>query len=75
MVWTTIPCKLFCKDKLSEHEQLWFHTDEVQANTIATAAKHTEVHVHVVLAVMEEQLSLQHQALRGALSCMYQLVI
>ena len=73
MVWIPIPYKLFCKDKLSEHERSQFHIDAVQveATFIAAAAKCTGV----VRAIMEEQVSLQCQAARGALKCIYWLVI
>ena len=64
MVWLTIPCKLLCKDKLREHERSRSHADAVQAEAIATAAKRSGG----IAACMEEQVSLQRQAVRGAFS-------
>ena len=50
MLWITIQSKLLYKDKLSEHKHLRFHTDTVQAKTIAAAAKCVEV----IRGIMDE---------------------
>ena len=67
MVWLTIPCKLLRKDKLREHERSRCHADAVQAEAIATAANRSGG----IAACMEEQVSLQRQAVCGAFKCMY----
>ena len=70
MVWISIPCRLLCKDKLREHERSQCHQDAVLAESIAVAAKHSGG----IAASMEQQVSLQRQAVRGAFRCMYWLV-
>ena len=39
MVWLTLLCKLFRKDKLREHELSRCHEDAVQAEAMAAAAR------------------------------------
>ena len=58
MVWLTVPCKLLRKDKLREHERSRCHADAVQAEATATAARR----FGGIAACMEEQVSLQRQA-------------
>ena len=58
MVWLTIPCKLLRKDKLRDHERSRCHTDAVQAEAIAAAAKRSGG----IAACLEEQVSLPRQA-------------
>ena len=67
MVWLTIPCKLRRKDKLRDHERSLCHADAIQAEAIAAAAKCSGG----IAACLEEQVSLQRQAVRGAFKCMY----
>lgn len=55
MVWLTIPCKLFCKDKIREHECSQCHSDAVKAEAIAVAANRSGR----IRACMKEQVSLQ----------------
>jgi len=62
MVWLSIPCKLFWKDKLREHERSQCHMDAVKAEAMAVAARCSGG----ICACMEEQVSLQQQAVRGA---------
>ena len=70
MVWISIPCRLVRKDKLREHERSQCHQDAVRAESIAVAAKRSGG----IAASMEQQVSLQRQAVRGAFRCMYWLV-
>ena len=58
MVWLTIPCKPFRKDKLREHERSRCHADAVQAEAMAAAARRSGG----ISASIEEQVSLQRQA-------------
>ena len=67
MVWLTIPCKLLRKDKLHDYERSRCHTDTVPAEAIAAAAKCSGG----IAVCLEEQVSIQRQAVRGAFKCMY----
>ena len=67
MVWLTVPCKPLRNDKLCEHERSRCHADAVQAEATATAARRSGG----IAACMEEQVSLQREAVRGAFKCMY----
>ena len=58
MVWLTIPCKFFRKDKLREHERSQCHADAVKAEAMAIAARHSGG----IRAYVEEQVCLQRQA-------------
>ena len=70
MVWISIPCRLVRKDKLREHKRSQCHQDAVRAESIAVAAKRSGG----IAASMEQLVSLQRQAVRGAFRCMYWLV-
>ena len=70
MVWISIPCRLVRKDKLREHERSQCHQDAVHAESIAVAAKRSGG----IAASIEQQVSLQRQAVRGAFRYMYWLV-
>jgi hypothetical protein len=67
MVWLTIPCRLLRKDKVREHERSQSHIDAVKAEAVAVAAKRSGG----IRACMEDQVSLQRQAVRGAFKCIY----
>lgn len=67
MVWLTIPCKLFRKNKVREHERSQCHIDAVKAEAIAVAARCSGG----IRSCIEEQISLQWQAVRGAFKCVY----
>ncbi len=66
MVWLTNPCKLLCKDKIRDHERSKCHTDTIQAEAMAVAARRSGG----IRASMEEQVSLQRQEVRGAFKCL-----
>ena len=66
MVWLTILCKLFRKGKLREHGRSQCHADAVQAEAMAAARRSGGIS-----ASIEEQVSLQRQAVRGAFKCLY----
>ena len=70
MVWISIPCRLVRKDKLREHKRSQCHQDAMRAESIAVAAKRSGG----IAASMEQLVSLQRQAVRGAFRCMYWLV-
>ena len=70
MVWISIPCKLLRKDKLREHERSQCHQDALRAESITVVARRSGG----IAASMEQQVSLQRQAVRGALKCIYWLV-
>ena len=63
MVCLTNPCKV----KLRDHERSRCHADAIQAEGIAAAAKRSGG----IAACLEEQVSLQRHAVRGAFKCMY----
>ena len=67
MVWLSIPCKLLRKDKVREHERSQCHIDAVKAEALAVAARRS----NGIRACMEDQVSLQRQAVRGAFKCLY----
>ena len=71
MVWISFPCQQFRKDKLLEHQRSKSHTDAVQVEAIAIATRCSGG----VRSVMEEQVYLQRQAVKGALKCLYWLAI
>ena len=61
------PCKLLRKDKLCDHKRSRCHTEVVQAEAIDADAKCSGG----IAACLEEQVSLQRQAVRGVFKCMY----
>ena len=67
MVWLSIPCKLLRKDKVREHERSQCHIDAVKAEALAVAARRS----NGIRACMEDQVSPQRQAVRGAFKCLY----
>ena len=67
MVWITVPCKFFRKDKLREHERSRCHVDATKAKGIAVASRRSAG----VRACIEEQVSLERQAILGAFKCVY----
>ena len=67
MVWLSIPCKFFRKHKVHEHERSQCHIDAVKAEAVAVAGKRSGG-IH---ACIEEQVSLQRQAVCGAFKCLY----
>ena len=70
MVWTVIPCKLFRKDKLCEHEKTQLHQNSVKAEMNALAAQRTGG----ISACLEEKVSLRRQAVKAAYKCAYWLI-
>ena len=67
MVWIAFPCQQFRKDKILEHQKSKTHMDAAQVEAIAIAARHSGG----VRSVMEDQVCLQCQAVKGALKCIY----
>lgn len=67
MVFITSPCVLFRKDKLHEHQKTQGHADSVIAESHAAAAKCSGG----VRAAVDKQVSLKHQAVTGAMKCVY----
>ena len=70
MVWISVPSRLFRKDKLRQHERSQSHEDALRAESVAAAAQRSGG----IAASMEQQISLQRQAVKGALRCMYWLL-
>ena len=67
MVWITIPCHQFRKDKLLEHQRSKCHVDAAQMEALAIAARRSGG----IRSAMDEQVSLQRQAVKGAMKCLY----
>lgn len=67
MVFITSPCVFFRKDKLHEHQKPQGHADSVIAESHAVAAKCSGG----LRAVVDKQVSLQRQAVIGAMKCLY----
>ena len=67
MVWITVPCKFFRKDKLCEHEWSQCHVDATKAEAMVVATRRSGG----ICACMKEQISLERQAIVGAFKCMY----
>ena len=65
--WVNIPCRMFHRDKLREHQALKRHADSVVSESHAVAAKSTGG----IRAAMEQQVALKRQAVMGALKCLY----
>ena len=67
MVWITVPCKFFRKDKLCEHKRSQCHVDATKAEAMAVAFGRPGG----VCACIEEQVSLERQAILGEFKCVY----
>ena len=67
MVWISIPCRQFRQDKLREHEKTKIHTEAMKSEALAAIARRTGG----IRAALEDQVTLQRQAVKGALKCMY----
>ena len=67
MVWISIPCRQFRQDKLREHEKTKIHTEAMKSEALAATARRTGG----IRAALEDQVTLQRQAVREALKCMY----
>lgn len=66
-VWVNIPCRLFRRDKIRDHEASQRHTDSLVTESHAVAAKRSGG----IRAAIEKQVSLKRQAVLGALKCLY----
>ena len=67
MVFISNPCVLFRKDKLHEHQKSQGHADAVIAESHAIAAKCSGG----IRAAIDNQVSLKHKAITGAMKCLY----
>ena len=67
MVWIEIPCRLFRKDKLIQHQRTKCHMDSVLAESHAAASKVTGG----IRAALQEQVSMQRMGVISALKCPY----
>ena len=70
MVWIEIPCRLFRKDKLLQHQRSKCHMDSILAESHAAASRVTGG----IRSALQEQVSMQCQAIISALKCIYWLV-
>ena len=70
MIRIEIPCHLFRKDKLLQHQRSKCHMDSVLAESHAAASRVTEG----IQAALQEQVSMQRQGVISALKCIYWLV-
>ena len=64
MVWIELPCRLFRKDKLIQHQRAKCHMDPVLAESHAAASKVTGG------AALQEQVSMQRMGVISALKCL-----
>ena len=67
MVWIEIPCRLFRKDKLLQHQRSKCHMDSILAESHAAASRVTGG----IRSALQEQVSMQRQAVISALKCLY----
>lgn len=63
MVWTSLPCKQFRKDKLRDHELSKCHSEAVRCDACAASSRKTGG----IKEAIEDQVSIQRQAVKGAL--------
>ena len=65
--WIEIPCCLFRRDKIREHQRSKCHLDSVQAESLAASAKVTGG----IKSALQNQVTVQRMALISALKCLY----
>ena len=70
MVWIKIPCRLFQKDKLLQHQRSKCHMDSILAESHAAASRVSGG----IRSALQEQAFMQHMGVISALKCLYRLV-
>ena len=69
-VWSSTPCTYFRKDSVGRHAKSAQHLEAVELETHRLAAERSGG----IRQAFQAQLSLQKQAIRGAMQCLYWLV-
>ena len=70
MVWIELPCRLFRKDKILQHQRSKCHMDSILAESHATASRVSGG----IRSALQEQVSVQRMGVISALKCLYWLV-
>ena len=70
MVWIELPCRLFRKDKILQHQQSKCHMDSILAESHAAASRVSGG----IRSALQEQVSMQRMGVISALKCLYWLV-
>ena len=70
MVWIEIPCCLFQKDKILQHQRSKCHMDSILTESHAAASRVSGG----IQSALQEQVSMQRMGVISALKCLYWLV-